>query len=151
VQIKEESQSIVISDVPPSDPRTSHRVHHAEKTLVIRDRRKVEELRRTAAKKYGRKPAREGFQSLTIWVVAGLVAFALGGLVALLASRDDAEGGQAAKPDASASAPNERSSASRPGDPASQERARPILNLDKESEPVPGDVVELEELPVEKR
>ena len=105
VQVTEEARSIVISEHPapgfnapsapkiPVKPESRKRSERTEKTVVIRDRRQLEELRREMAK---RKPVaapspsqRQG--GLMLWVIVGVAAFLTGGLVALFATRDEAD------------------------------------------------------------
>jgi hypothetical protein len=100
-QVTEEARSIVISDHPapgsnppevpkiPADPSVRKRSERTEKTVVIRDRRQIEELRREMAKRKP-KPAPPATKGLLLWVVVGVAAFLTGGLVALLATREDA-------------------------------------------------------------
>lgn len=101
-QVTEEARSVVISDHPtpgshpPSAPKIPHgssgkkRSDRTEKTVVIRDRRQVEELRRQmAARKPRPKPAAPAPGGLLLWVIVGVAAFVTGGLVALFATRDD--------------------------------------------------------------
>ena len=111
VQVNEEARSIVISDHPapgsnppdgpkiPADPAVKKRSERTEKTVVIRDRRQIDELRREIEK---RKPkASAAFpptQGLLLWVIVGVVAFLTGGLVALFATRDDHAATGVAKP-----------------------------------------------------
>lgn len=78
-----EAQSVVISEPAPPRPRRSRRP--AEPTLVIRDRRRLDELRKAVDARAASKRRR----GLWFWLVAGLFAFALGGSVALLASRSN--------------------------------------------------------------
>ena len=115
-QVTEEARSIVISEHPtpgsnppsgpkiPADPRSRKRSERTEKTVVIRDRRQIEELRREMAK---RKPAAPPppAKGLLLWVIVGVVAFLAGGLVALFATRDDASAAGTAAPAVSAEAP----------------------------------------------
>jgi hypothetical protein len=100
-QVTEEARSIVISDHPgpgsdppdvpkiPADPSVKKRSERTEKTVVIRDRRQIEELRREMAKRKP-KPAPPPSQGLLLWVIVGVAAFLTGGLVALIATREDA-------------------------------------------------------------
>jgi hypothetical protein len=99
-QVTEEARSVVISDHPtpgsnppsspkiPKDSSGRKRSDRTEKTVVIRDRRQVEELRRqmAARKPTPPEPAAGG---VLLWVIVGVAAFVTGGLVALLATRDD--------------------------------------------------------------
>jgi len=100
VQVTEEARSIVISDHPtpgsnppsapkiPVDPSSRKRSDRTEKTVVIRDRRQIEELRREMAKR--RPPAAaEPTKGILLWVIVGVAAFLTGGLVALFATRDE--------------------------------------------------------------
>lgn len=119
VQVTEEARSIVISDHPapgshpPSDPRipptsgaspgTRKRSDRTEKTVVIRDRRQVDELRRQMAQRAPRSNPAPAKGSLVLWVVVGALAFLAGGLVALFATRED-DGASASTPAGSASA-----------------------------------------------
>jgi hypothetical protein len=94
-QVTEEARSIVISDHPPpgsnppaaaAEPAAKRR-ERTEKTVVIRDRRQIEELRREMAK---RKPkAAEPNRGVLLWVVVGIAAFVLGALVALVATSEE--------------------------------------------------------------
>lgn len=99
-QVTEEARSVVISDHPgagsnpPSAPKIptessgKKRSERTEKTVVIRDRRQVEELRRAmAARKPQPAPPANG--GLLLWVIVGVAAFVTGGLVALFATRAD--------------------------------------------------------------
>lgn len=96
VQVTEEARSIVISEHPTGGSRAgSHppsapkkRTDRTEKTVVIRDRRQIEELRREMAK---RRPAPQPAptKGLLLWVIVGAAAFLAGGLVALFATRDE--------------------------------------------------------------
>lgn len=93
-QVTEEARSIVISEHPPagSEPPPSHerrsprRSERTEKTVVIRSRRQIEDLRREMARHSQRAapPARK--RGLLLWVMVGVAAFVAGGLVARLAA-----------------------------------------------------------------
>ena len=112
-QVTEEARSIVISEHPapgsnpplePKIPAGRKRSERTEKTVVIRDRRQIEELRREMAK---RKPvaAPPPSKGLLLWVIVGVAAFLTGGLVALFATRDEASDPVPAAPVVSAQAP----------------------------------------------
>lgn len=115
-QVTEEARSIVISEHPtpgshpPSGPKipvdrgARKRSERTEKTVVIRDRRQIEELRREMAK---RKPVPkpEPKKGLLLWVIVGAAAFLIGGLVALFATRDASTAAATAAPALSAEAP----------------------------------------------
>lgn len=93
-QVTEEKRSVVISDdpvrVPGSDPprsqeRRSRRTERTEKTVVIRSRRQIEDLRRAMAQ-YGARATKGRNRGVVLWVVVGLVAFLGGGLIAFFAT-----------------------------------------------------------------
>jgi hypothetical protein len=139
-QVTEEARSIVISEHPapgsnpPSAPKipaersTKKRSERTEKTVVIRDRRQIEELRRQMAKR--RPPAAApSSNGLLLWVIVGIAAFLMGGLVALFATRDDAASAGSAKP-------------------AVSELARPSA---APTPPVEPPSVSIDELPIEKK
>jgi len=94
--VSEESRSVVITDQPQrrdtEPPRgTGFPVRGTgEPTLVIRDRRALDELRREIVQRQAKK--RRSSRALYMWGGLGLVAFVLGGIVAFLAtdSRSDA-------------------------------------------------------------
>lgn len=76
----------------PVDSGTRRRSERTEKTVVIRDRRQVEELRRQMAQRKERlapvaAPAPN--KNLLLWVIVGVAAFLTGGLVALFATREE--------------------------------------------------------------
>ena len=108
-QVTEEARSIVISDHPPggANPPTSAKIpsdrpkkrsERTEKTVVIRDRRQIDELRREMAKRKPSKPPPQPGNGLLLWVIVGVAAFLTGGLVALFATRNDAASAATAKP-----------------------------------------------------
>lgn len=118
-QVTEEARSIVISDHPPGGPNPpvspkipaekgqKRRSERTEKTVVIRDRRQIDELRREMAKRKPKPtpmPGPEAGRGLLLWVIVGVVAFLTGGLVALFATRDDAASAAGAKPASSETA-----------------------------------------------
>jgi len=108
-QVTEDARSIVISDHPPegsnspaspkipADRAVKKRSERTEKTVVIRDRRQIDELRREMAKRKP-KPALASNQGLLLWAIVGVAAFLMGGLVALLATRSSGASDAAAKP-----------------------------------------------------
>ena len=71
---------------PPSGlPRSSGMPRPTgEATLVIRDRRALDELRKDIVKRQAKK--RKGSRALYLWGALGLIAFVLGGVVAFLAT-----------------------------------------------------------------
>jgi hypothetical protein len=133
-QVTEEARSIVISDrssprsdVPVSQERRSRRrSERTEKTVVIRSRRQIEELRR-AMEKHKPRAAGTAKRGLLLWVLVGLAAFAAGGLVALFATP---------KPSAQPAQPA----------PAASETAPPTASSSAAVEP-PS--VSIDELPIE--
>ena len=115
VQVNDEARSIVISEHPkptpgpqnPVDPGTRKRSERTEKTVVIRDRRQIDELRREMAKhrphRAPRPPKSEpSNKGLWLWVIVGVAAFLAGGLVALFATRDDSSAAASPAPAVSA-------------------------------------------------
>jgi hypothetical protein len=112
-QVTEEARSVVISDHPPQGsspppvqaPAESKRRERQEQTVVIRDRRKIDELRKEMElRKQRMMAAQAAGPGVWIWVVVGLAAFLMGGLVALFATRED-ESGVAPIPSAALQAP----------------------------------------------
>ncbi len=92
--VSEESRSVVITDhpqrrdtQPPSGlPRVAGMPRSTgEATLVIRDRRALDELRKDIVLRQAKKK-RGGKRALYLWGALGLVAFLLGGIVAFLAT-----------------------------------------------------------------
>lgn len=100
--VAEESRSVVITDhhrsgsEPPRAPRKSS----GEATLVIRDRRALDDLRSQIER--GRNKANQRRRPLYWWGALGLAAFVLGGVVAFLATDGRAEGQTAVVPAATA-------------------------------------------------
>lgn len=94
-QVTEEARSIVISDhpprrsspLPPPDPSTKRA--RSEKTVVIRDRKKIDELRAEIERRKPKPEPALGMPGVWLWVAVGAAAFVLGGLVALFATRED--------------------------------------------------------------
>jgi hypothetical protein len=100
-QVTEDARSVVISDHPAQGfgaPRAAQasagaparkRSERTEKTVVIRDRRQIEELQREMAKRKPRIATPPPKKGLLLWVIVGIAAFLTGGLVALFATRDE--------------------------------------------------------------
>ncbi|HEX9621987.1 MAG TPA: hypothetical protein VF989_17695 [Polyangiaceae bacterium] len=90
-QVRMEAQSVVISELAPAaapapaPPRPQRPRRPAEPTLIIRDRKRLDELRKAVTA----SNASRGGRGLWLWLVAGLFAFALGGSLALIASRPE--------------------------------------------------------------
>lgn len=104
VQVNE--PSVVVAEQPADNPRasgsrqtTTRRGRRAlEPTLLIRDRREAEAMRAEIARR-ANQLKRQRMRSTLTWVVAGLLAFSLGGLIALFAAkRRPPEATQAAPP-----------------------------------------------------
>jgi hypothetical protein len=93
--VSEESRSVVITDHPlRRDTEQSRGKVPArstgEATLVIRDRRALDELRKEIVERQAKKL--RGNRALYLWGGLGLVAFVLGGIVAFLATDSRADG-----------------------------------------------------------
>jgi hypothetical protein len=88
--VSEESRSVVITDHPQRrDTEPPRGVGFpvrstGEPTLVIRDRRALDELRKDIVQRQAKK--RRGNRALYMWGGLGLAAFVLGGIVAFLAT-----------------------------------------------------------------
>lgn len=127
-QVTEDARSVVISDHPPQGsaaPKSGEkrRSERTEKTVVIRDRRQIDELRREMAK---RKPAPSALppgKGLLVWVAVGVAAFLMGGLVALFATRED---GSSVAPVAPAASQN-----ASPGPAAPSAAEPPAVSIDE--------------------
>jgi len=87
--VAEESRSVVITEHPerldPPPPRNPLPRSSAEATLVIRDRRALDEMRQKIVRRQQRRAA-HGRRALYLWGALGLAAFVLGGVVAFLAT-----------------------------------------------------------------
>jgi len=93
--VSEESRSVVISDHPPTrktEPPRSATFPRAtgEPTLIIRDRRALDEMRQQIVERQLRSKGRRS-RSLYVWGGLGLAAFVLGGIVAFLATDSHAD------------------------------------------------------------
>jgi hypothetical protein len=129
-QVTEEARSIVISDHPPQgaaaaalaaaapQPGTKRRSERTEKTVVIRDRRQIDELRREMAKRKAQMSVAPPGKGLLLWVSVGVAAFVTGGLVALFATREDAGTTPVVAPVASQVLPPAPAAASAPEPPS---------------------------------
>lgn len=137
-----EQPSVVVSDPAPLVPPLTRRRGSTDKTVVIRDRRAVEEIRRKVREDRDRHLRKKKLITVSIWLAAGVIAFGLGGVFALLASRGEPEA--AGAPVTSTMLP-------------ASDRQPQIVDLDEAEpaapQPVPSaseDAVDLDELPVEK-
>lgn len=137
MNVAEESRSIVITEHPAPQPRRTEppRRSSGEATLVIRDRRALDELRQNILQHKGRK--RGNRRSLYLWGGLGVVAFVLGGVVAALATdaADAADASQPAAPSASA--------------PQLALTTKPTPAPPRVATPEPTRAVRLDDLPVE--
>lgn len=89
--VSEESRSVVISDHPQArhdtqPPRSAQVRATAEPTLIIRDRRRLDDMRQQILERQAHNQRKNRSRSLYIWGGLGLAAFVLGGLVAFLAT-----------------------------------------------------------------
>jgi len=81
--VSEESRSVVITEHPPD--AQPGRKSSAEATLVIRDRRALDEMRQKLVRRQQEHRANQR-NALYLWSALGLAAFILGGIVAYLAT-----------------------------------------------------------------
>lgn len=91
--VAEESRSVVITEHPPRRDSQPPRKSSAEATLVIRDRRALDEMRQKLIQRQQQRAAQKR-RALYLWGALGLAAFVLGGIVAFLAT----EGGSDSPP-----------------------------------------------------
>ncbi|HEY6723170.1 MAG TPA: hypothetical protein VI197_04035 [Polyangiaceae bacterium] len=91
--VKVDEPSVVVLDDPEpniheSGPRQATRrgSRAMEPTLMIRDRRAATELRREMERRV-RELKRQRMRSTLMWIVAGVVAFGLGGLLAVIVAK----------------------------------------------------------------
>ncbi len=146
--VSEESRSVVITDHPQrrdtEPPRAAFRERaalprsSAEPTLVIRDRRALDELRTDIERR--RQQRGKGLRPIYLWGALGVAAFVLGGIVAFLAT----DGHSDAQPDAS----NAPVAGGRIEAQMATPRA-PIATVQSKPEPAPTPAVRLDDLPVE--
>jgi hypothetical protein len=140
--VQDEKRSIVISDKPPAEdatpvykkPRGRSR---GEATVVIRDRRKLDEMRREileSQRAYERLSSKPPRRPWLLWVGAALAAFVLGGVVAMLA------GGTA--PSSLETLPSAQ--------PSSTSARQGVAEVPS-AKAAPAPTVSLEDLPVERR
>ena len=132
--VKVNEPSVVVLDEPEpsiheSGPRqaTQRSSRAMEPTLMIRDRRAATELRREMERRV-KELKRQRLRSTLMWVVAGLVAFGLGGLLAVLVAKRPAilEGAQLPTPRIDPAQPEQR-------DPA-PERTEAVRTIDLDQE-----------------
>ncbi|MEI9954617.1 MAG: hypothetical protein WDO74_38015 [Pseudomonadota bacterium] len=141
--VSEESRSVVITEHPErrdsDSPRKAAPKSSAEATLVIRDRRALDEMRQKIVRRQQQKKARAR-NALYLWGALGLAAFVLGGVVAFLATDTHPESQTA----------DNQTPATRGEAPValpSTLAAKPALNSSAAS---PPPAVRLDDLPVER-
>jgi hypothetical protein len=87
--VSDEARSVVITEHPArrdtQPPRNPPPKSSAEATLVIRDRRALDEMRQKIVRRQKQKQA-HGRRALYLWSALGLAAFLLGAIVAFLAT-----------------------------------------------------------------
>ena len=141
--VSEESRSVVITEHPERrdsrPPRNALPKSSVEATLVIRDRRALDEMRQKIVRRQKQKQA-HGRRVLYLWGALGLVAFVLGGIVAFLAT--EAHSGSATA-DVQSSATHAEVSPSQPSIPAA-----PPAPIASSASPR---AVRLDDLPVERK
>ena len=93
---------MVISETPP--PRPSAPRSAAEATLIIRDRRRLDEMRQQIVQRQVRQSKNRRSRAVYVWGGLGLAAFVLGGVVAFLAT-DSRPESQATPPSVGVPAP----------------------------------------------
>ena len=129
--VSSEARSVVISDrpgVPAGTQPGTRRRGTTEKTVIIRDRRKLDEVRQKLIERQMKKK-QDRARLVYFWGAVGIAAFVLGGVVALFATGDGAD---------------EAASAAPPSQPVPVKSA--VAPADQEPP-----TVDLSELPVEKR
>jgi hypothetical protein len=142
--VSEESRSVVISDHPPirdtQPPRSATFPRSTgEPTLIIRDRRALDEMRQQIVERQVRNKSRRS-RSIYVWGALGLAAFVLGGIVAFLATdtRSDA-------PLPSADSP------ATPSRVEAQIQSPSTANAARPAATAAAQAVRLDDLPVEKK
>ena len=140
--VSEESRSVVISDHPGArktePPRSAAPRSTAEPTLIIRDRRRLEEMRKQIVERQLKSNKSRRSRSIYLWSALGVAAFVLGGVVAFLATDSRSE---SAQPSADSAPGRAEAQIQAPHAPT----ARPVSPT---SAP-PGTPVRLDDLPVE--
>lgn len=135
--VKVNEPSVVVLDDPEpslhdSGPRQATRrsSRAMEPTLMIRDRRAADELRREMERRV-QELKRRRLRSALMWVVAGLVAFGLGGLLAVIVAKrqPNLEGAQLPAPRIDPAMPEQ------PLPEPEQKRAEEVRTIDLDREP----------------
>lgn len=143
--VSDESRSVVIADHQRQSAERRPKCS-GEATLVIRDRRALDDLRSSILLGKAKKTRRR--RALYVWGALGLTAFILGGISAFLATDTLAESppGKHLRPSEPPESPVTLARASTPLPPASQAAPSPDLRANRR-ETVRA--VRLDELPVE--
>jgi hypothetical protein len=146
--VSEESRSVVISEHPlgrkTEPPRSGAPRSTAEPTLIIRDRRKLDEMRQQIVERQLQKTKSRRSRAIYIWGALGLAAFVLGGIVAFLATDSHADGpAVAAATGPAEAAPGRVEAQIEP--PHSPVAAPPAVNAPAQA----ATAVRLDDLPVE--
>ncbi|HTA88324.1 MAG TPA: hypothetical protein VK745_02060 [Polyangiaceae bacterium] len=142
--VSEESRSVVISDHPPlrdtQPPRSAtFPKSTGEPTLIIRDRRALEEMRQQIVERQLRSKNRRS-RSIYVWGALGLAAFVLGGIVAFLATDSHSD----------APLPTADSPAAAPGRVEAQiDSTHASASVARAPSTAAGQAVRLDDLPVE--
>jgi hypothetical protein len=165
--VQVDQPSVVIAEHAPDAPPRRRRGSN-DKTLVIRDRRAVDEVRKKIAEDQARRERARKRRVIAIWVLGAVTAFGLGSAFALYWGDDSEETAASAAASVSAAPAVTPSSEEQPSS-APVDSARPsILDLDTpgaapapSAAPTPtgavtrraaptSEPVNLEQLPVEK-
>jgi hypothetical protein len=143
-QVSNEARSVVISEPPGAAPRSSPAAwapSRRDPTLVIRDRRELDEMRQKIAAEWQRHQKRQS-RALYVWGGIGILAFAFGGFVAYLATASSDSAVVIGQPERAPQAA-----------PISEPAAPPALPAEPAALPAEAQprAVQLDELPVERR
>jgi len=140
--VSEESRSVVITEHPlrtdTEPPRQPPPRSSAEATVVIRDRRALDEMRQKIVNRQKQLKARSR-NALYLWGALGLAAFVLGGVVAFLAT-DTVSESQTAQNQAPASRGEAQTAQPSP--------LSPKVPANRSASP-PAPAVKIDDLPVE--
>jgi hypothetical protein len=150
--VKEERESVVISDYPPPQSGRRRSGRHAgrgDATVVIRDKRRIEAMRRALLDSH--RPPKPN-RSVLLWVGAALAAFLIGGVAAVVVARGEASSRLPAIPTSTAhvtSAPPRTESVAEKATEAARAIA-PESALPKAQASSTPAAIDLEDLPVER-
>jgi hypothetical protein len=151
--VSEESRSVVISDHPPTrktEPPRSATFPRAtgEPTLIIRDRRALDEMRQQIIERQLRSKGRRS-RSIYVWGALGLAAFVLGGIVAFLATDSHADAAPTASTDGPATPGRVDAQIAAPRAAVASTAAAGVAARPAPTQAAPA--VRLDDLPVEKK